>query len=109
MIVVIGGRYSGGKDFAEKNYPGSPVIAGYEERIRNQMSAGEDPLQCAERFLETLRDDSVLVLTEMGCGIVPADREERDFREMNGRVNCLFAEKAKQLVRVIAGVGQVIK
>ena len=68
MIVVLGGRYAGGAEYAEKHYPG-----------------------------------------EMGCGIVPAEHSERQFREMNGRVNCLFAEQAEQVIRVIAGVGQRIK
>ena len=83
MIVVLGGRYAGG--------------------------AGEDPLQCAGTFAEKLDAQCVLVLTEMGCGIVPAEHGERQFREMNGRVNCLFAEQAEQVIRVIAGVGQRIK
>ena len=76
MIVVLGGRYAGGKDYAEKHYPGCRILTGYEE---------------------------------MGCGIVPAEHGERQFREMNGRVNCLFAEQAEQVIRVIAGVGQRIK
>ena len=109
MIVVLGGRYAGGKDYAEKHYPGCRILTGYEERIREQLECGEDPLQCAGTFAEKLDAQCVLVLTEMGCGIVPAEHGERQFREMNGRVNCLFAEQAEQVIRVIAGVGQRIK
>ena len=108
MIVVLGGRYAGGKDYAEKHYPGCRILTGYEERIREQLERGEDPLQCAGTFAEKLDAQCVLVLTEMGCGIVPAEHGERQFREMNGRVNCLFAEQAAQVIRVIAGVGQRI-
>lgn len=109
MIVVLGGRYAGGAEYAEKHYPGYRILTGYEERILKQLERGEDPLQCAGTFAEKLDAQCVLVLTEMGCGIVPAEQDERQFREMNGRVNCLFAELAEQVIRVIAGVGQRIK
>lgn len=109
MIVVLGGRYAGAEDYAKKHYPGYRILNGYEERIREQMERGDDPLQLAAAFGEGLEEQSVLVLTEMGCGIVPAEHEERKFREMNGRVNCIFAEQAEQVIRVIAGVGQRIK
>ena len=109
MIVVLGGRYAGGAEYAEKHYPGCRILNGYEERIREQLERGEDPLQYAGTFAEKLDAQCVLVLTEMGCGIVPAEHGERQFREMNGRVNCLFAEQAEQVIRVIAGVGQRIK
>ncbi len=109
MIVVLGGRYAGGAEYAEKNYPGCRIMTGYEERIREQMERGEDPLHCAGIFAEKLDSHCVMVLTEMGCGIVPGEHGERLFREMNGRVNCLFAERAEQVIRVIAGVGQRIK
>ncbi len=109
MIVVLGGRYAGGADYAEKHFPGYRILTGYEERIRKQMERGEDPLLLAGSFVEELEEQSVLVLTEMGCGIVPAEHGERQFREMNGRVNCIFAEQAEQVIRVIAGVGQRIK
>lgn len=109
MIVVLGGRYAGAAEYAEKHYPGCRILTGYEERIREQMERGEDPLQHAGIMAEKLDAHCVLVLTEMGCGIVPEENEQRQFREMNGRVNCLFAEQAEQVIRVIAGVGQRIK
>lgn len=109
MIAVIGGRYSGGEKYAAERFPDRRIVTGYESRIREQLCRGEDPVKCAAQFLDEAPEDLVLVLTEMGCGVIPAEKEERKFREENGRVNCFFAAEAEQVIRVIAGVGQRIK
>lgn len=109
MIVVLGGRYAGAAEYAATHYPGRRILTGYDDRIREQMDRGEDPLQCAVTFAKELDENCVLVLTEMGNGIVPAEHRDRQFREVNGRVNCIFAEQAEQVIRVLAGVGQRIK
>lgn len=109
MTVVIGGRASGMEDYASREYPDAMVVTDYEKTIRLQMKEGKDPLYEAEKYLGSLPENAVLVLTEMGCGMVPAEQEERKFRDMNGQVNCLFARHADRVIRVLAGIGQVIK
>lgn len=109
MIVIIGGRASGGEAYAKEHFPDRPILCGYEETVREQLQNGEDPLQKAEEKIKSLHPDTVVVLTEMGCGMVPAQKEERIYRDANGRVNCLFAEQAETVIRVLAGIGQVIR
>ena len=109
MIVIIGGRASGGEAYAREHYPEASVICGYEELVREQLEKGDDPLQKAEEYIQELPENAVLVLTEMGCGMVPAEKEERYFRDANGQVNCLFAARAHRVIRVLAGIGQVIR
>ncbi len=63
-------------------------------------------------FLETLltRNPAVTVICdEVGCGIVPLDAFERDYRETVGRSCCALAAQAETVTRVLCGIGQNIK
>ena len=51
----------------------------------------------------------MVVTNEIGCGLVPVDAEEREWREASGRVNCLLAERASRVIRVVCGIGLVLK
>ena len=51
----------------------------------------------------------VVLLREVGCGIVPIDDNERAWRERAGRLGCLLAAQAEIVVRVTCGIGRVIK
>lgn len=65
-----------------------------------------------EKFLHQLlveNPDIILIGDEIGCGIVPLLKEERDYREIYGRIMCLLAKKAQRVTRVVCGVCQVIK
>jgi adenosylcobinamide kinase/adenosylcobinamide-phosphate guanylyltransferase len=46
---------------------------------------------------------TVVVSNEVGAGIVPMNPEARRFRDLLGRVNCIFAEAADRSVLVVAG------
>ena len=51
----------------------------------------------------------VIIMNEVGSGVVPMEREERIWREAVGRVSCLFAAKADSVFRLIAGIPQKLK
>lgn len=51
----------------------------------------------------------VIVCDEVGCGVVPMDRYERDFRETVGRICCVLAAQATVVERVYCGIATVIK
>lgn len=63
--------------------------------------------------LEDLADElsryDAVIATEVGGGVVPLDRAEREARERAGRLNCLLAGRAETVVRVFCGIPQVIK
>jgi adenosyl cobinamide kinase/adenosyl cobinamide phosphate guanylyltransferase len=46
---------------------------------------------------------TVVVSNEVGAGIVPGHPEARRFRDLLGRVNCIFTEAADRSVLVVAG------
>ncbi len=51
-----------------------------------------------------LREDAVVICDEVGSGIVPADREEREFRERVGRIGCRIAAEADSVIRIVCGI-----
>ena len=46
---------------------------------------------------------------EIGCGIVPIEAFERDYRETDGRVCQRIAAYSEEVHRVICGLGMRIK
>lgn len=51
----------------------------------------------------------VLIVDEMGYGMVPMERTDRRYRELTGRITCKLAEQADEVYRVIAGIPQRLK
>ena len=51
----------------------------------------------------------VIVCDEVGCGVVPMERYEREFRECVGRICCEIAKEATVVERVYCGIATVIK
>ena len=57
---------------------------------------------------DLLRKD-VVICQEVGAGLVPVDAGERARREAVGRLCIALAREADRVVRVVCGVGMVIK
>ena len=136
MILIIGGICQGKHDFCRNEFPDAEVIDHYEERVRREMKEGKEPLSEAEKWFESIAGDDtesgtneddvsgayfgngnperitkelVIIMNEVGSGVVPMDKEERAWRESVGRVSCLFAKKADRVYRLIAGIPQRLK
>lgn len=60
-------------------------------------------------LIARFRTDSVIICDEVGLGIVPADKEERIYRQAVGRLCCRLAERADSVERVFCGIGMRIK
>ena len=50
-----------------------------------------------------------MVCDEVGSGVIPLQREQREFREATGRLCIALAREASQVVRLVCGIPQVIK
>lgn len=110
MIFVTGPLYSGKKDYIKKR------MGWDEEQLEDR--AIWDVQQCVEMFenieqMEHLADFltgyDVVIATEVGGGVVPVDADERRNREMAGRLSCLLAERADEVVRVFCGIPTILK
>ncbi len=110
MILILGGRNQGKRIYAKEYFPDAELVYDYHLIVGEQLRSQKDPLKEAEKLLKEKHNRELVIITdEIGCGIVPLDPFERQWRETSGRVNCYFAEHADTVIRMIAGIGQRIK
>ena len=76
--------------------------------IRRLLFAGKDAETVAAAWLRA-HPDGVIVADEVGNGIVPMERAEREYRDRLGRILISIAAEAERVERVICGIGQRLK
>ncbi len=124
MRLIVGGRasgklgrvqalgygmcdiYDGAQGLADEAFA-RPVLYNLQELVRDVMQNGGDPSALLQRIVEG--GTQVVVCDEVGAGIVPVDRFERDWREAVGRLCCALAREAQIVERVCCGIPTVIK
>ena len=64
----------------------------------------------ADRLLaEGLKSRLILTVQELGCGIVPVDAFDREWREVTGRICCELAKRAQAVYRMTCGIPARLK
>ena len=129
MILIIGGACQGKREFACE-------LSGLkkEEFVQNVADGGTDEPEMAwerkfligfhrwiyrileiggesEEFVRKIlaADPEIVTMDEVGYGIVPVGRREREYREAVGHAGQLLAEHASQVYRVVCGIPKRIK
>ena len=106
MIFVTGPLYAGKRAYIQ-------AALGWDEAelsrravwdVQERVDA-KDPAALAGE----LSGCEVVIATEVGGGVVPADPAERARRERAGRLACLLAQRAETVVRVCCGLPQLLK
>lgn len=79
--------------------------------VRKLLSRGWDQENITKALfaLENHCEKVIVISDEIGCGIVPMEKEERLWREENGRILCRIAAKAEKVERIICGIPERIK
>ncbi|MBE5958623.1 MAG: hypothetical protein E7254_07170 [Lachnospiraceae bacterium] len=108
MKLIIGGRASGKTEYANREYDGSKIADNINDLAR-ELFDSKMSYEMASEYIIKNYADFVVITDEVGNGIVPVDKTERDFREWIGRVQVSLAKEADEVVRVICGIGQRIK
>lgn len=76
--------------------------------VRRLLEQGVDVEAALEELLAA-QPDALIISDEIGCGIVPMDAFEREYREKTGRLLCAIAARADRVERIVCGIGQQIK
>ena len=119
MILITGGAFQGKTAYAKSHFnfkTTDGAICTPEEALSAYILINYDALirrlPDAEFFTKKLyseNPDCVVILPEIGCGIVPMDREERFFRETAGRCGCILAAYSDTVIRMICGIPTALK
>ena len=120
MILIIGGAYQGKLDFAKSNF-------GITDADVHTCSAGEIDFskRCIykiEAFTDSHPDpvgyfrahredweDSILILQDIFCGVVPMGEENRAWPQNTGRLAQYLSREARQVSRIFCGLEQRLK
>ena len=110
MILVVGGAFQGKKEFArelaaEKKLQ---VVNYFHHQIQKLLEDGEDVRDYIQNLLEKT-PNVVIVRDEVGAGVVPVERSDREYRETIGLAGQLLAKEAREVYRVVCGIGVRIK
>ena len=122
--MITGGAYQGKAAYGKKAYPeilwknGAELSReelfktegglNFHEFIRKEMKAGRDTEDLAPELIQR-NPEVILVSDEVGYGVVPIDAFDRAYRERVGRICTELASYSKKVVRVVCGIGTVIK
>ena len=102
-ILIVGGMAQGKSAFARSLSSETELVDNLQDIVRQALDTGA-PVPQASEFL-----GKTVVCTELGCGIVPLDAGEREWREQTGRLCCDIAALADCVYRVTCGIAQCIK
>lgn len=84
------------------------AVCNFHTFLKRKIQNGENISQIPQ-ILEEKNPGLILVTDEVGYGIVPMEREEREWREACGRICTVLASQADEVIRVCCGIGQKLK
>ena len=120
MILIIGGAYQGKLSFAKEAFDltdadihicdmgeidfSKRCIYGIEEFTWGHP----DPISYFREHREEW-EDSVLILRDVFCGVVPMEAETRAWRQKTGRLAQYLSKEAERVSRIFCGLEQRLK
>ena len=126
MRLVIGGAFQGKKEYVKNTFYledsemkdganasyedifSAPCLYHFHQWIRKGLEENWDLEDLETRLLEK-NPQVILISNELGYGVVPMEVFDRKYREATGRICTRIAAKSSQVIRVVCGIGTVIK
>jgi adenosyl cobinamide kinase/adenosyl cobinamide phosphate guanylyltransferase len=124
MELIIGGAYQGKLSWAKERFLLSDgdifdLSLGFPEadfRCFTHLEAltrraAEDGLNAEEihiRLSPHIRE-AIVISREIGCGIVPMDAADREWREVHGALLQRLAKEANGVTRIFCGIPEALK
>lgn len=125
MILIFGGAYQGKLEFVKETFAinasdiffctekndidwSSKVICDMDKAFLRHVREGLESREVLAAHLEELKD-KILIVNDISQGIVPMDKDLRDWREMTGRAMLYLSKEADEVYRVFCGLGSKLK
>ena len=119
MILITGGAYQGKTTYLHQIYPELSITDGsvctfdeaasaacinhYHELVARLMEKSIDPVAWTSDLCKQ-NPDCIILLNEIGSGIIPIEKADRIRREQTGICGCIIAVHAKSVIRVTCGI-----
>ena len=121
MILIFGGSYQGKLEFAKETFGitendvftctvdseidwSKKVLYNLDQSFLRHVREGKESREVLKDHLDQLKD-KILIVNDISQGIVPMERENRDWREMTGRAMLYISKEADEVYRVFCGLG----
>lgn len=126
MIMITGGAFSGKKDYTKKRFGFSDeqilngencsleavfsakCIADFQLIVKRLLEENADVQTFTERLCKE-NPNAVVIINEIGAGIIPLEKSDRIWREETGRSGCLIARNSSEVIRLTCGIPTTIK
>lgn len=118
MVLIIGGAYQGKLEFAKETLGITDVYTCNDDeidfskdciyKIEEFTAHHPDPVTYFESHREQWRN-SVLILEDIFCGVVPMGVENRAWRQRTGRLAQYLSREADRVSRIFCGLEQRLK
>lgn len=126
MIFVIGGVFQGktefvlerfqiqdqdminGEDCALDQIYTAKAINHFERLMKRLLQNKVELYQIVDKLIDE-NNNCIVISTEIGCGLVPIDQFEREYREIVGRMCCKIAKSSSKVYRVQCGIATKIQ
>ena len=129
MDLIFGGAYQGKLEYAKRRFhltdadvylcgqgseqpaeqlrefldSGCSIFYGLERFTLACVRCGAEAAALLQEHARLLRG-KILIAEDISCGVVPTDREQRAWREMNGRAMVYLGQEAETVARVFCGL-----
>ena len=120
MILIIGGAYQGKLDFVKETFgivDSNVHICSSDEidfskrciyKIEEFTYSHADPIEYF-RVRREQWQNSILIIQDIFCGVVPMGAEYRAWRQRTGRLCQYLSKEATQVSRIFCGLEQRLK
>lgn len=126
MTMITGGAFQGKRDFVMEHLGLQEIdilngencdfdkvffakcVCDYHLFIGRLINEKIDPLEFTEKLCRENRD-IIIIMNEIGCGIIPLEKGERIWREQVGRAGCIIAKNSSDVIRICCGITTKIK
>ncbi|MCM1329926.1 MAG: bifunctional adenosylcobinamide kinase/adenosylcobinamide-phosphate guanylyltransferase [Ruminococcus sp.] len=126
MTMITGGAFQGKKNFAKRRFNiaeneildggkcginevfSAKCVTDFHMFVRRLIDEKIDVLEFTKKLCEK-NSDIIIIINEIGCGIIPIEKSERIWREQVGSAGCIIAENSSAVVRICCGIPTIIK